>query len=365
MAHAINPELDLRRFDGGVTPETIDDFLRDADLFVDGFDFFELGLRRQVFSRCAALGYSRGHGGADRHRCGLHRVSSQGHELRTIFPPRRPPQSEQHVRFLLGLTPRALHRRYLVDPTGVDLARRRGPSTMVACQLCAGVTAVAAVKLLLGRGDLLPAPYNHQFDPYRGRSTVTRLVFGNSGPLQRLKIAVGQRLYARLHSGPPLPEPPATPRSSIEEILNLARWAPSGDNAQPWTFRIVDARCSCVSGTSLAMCMSTGTGSLPGCLRETHSHRIRGITVLLAHRVALPCRSRDSHCLEQHSRRQPSRLPVPVLIHIARLVPDTHEHRVCIHYPEGPRLRVVPAGGPARQVQDPLDRRARRRGRLR
>src|SRR6187402_2826174 len=29
--------------------------------------------------------------------------------------------------------------------------------------------------------------------------------------------------------------------STIEQILDLARWAPSGDNTQPWRFEIVDA----------------------------------------------------------------------------------------------------------------------------
>ncbi len=56
MARAINPELRIRRLDGGVTTAAIDDFLSGADLFVDGFDFFELGVRRQVFARCAEMG---------------------------------------------------------------------------------------------------------------------------------------------------------------------------------------------------------------------------------------------------------------------------------------------------------------------
>ena len=31
-----------------------------------------------------------------------------------------------------------------------------------------------------------------------------------------------------------------TPRQVIEEILNLAVWAPSGDNCQPWRFEATD-----------------------------------------------------------------------------------------------------------------------------
>ena len=30
--------------------------------------------------------------------------------------------------------------------------------------------------------------------------------------------------------------------SVVEQILDLARWAPSGDNSQPWRFEILDER---------------------------------------------------------------------------------------------------------------------------
>jgi len=240
MALAINPEIQIRRFDAGVTPETVDDFLRDVDLFVDGFDFFEIGMRQRVFARCAELGIPAVTAAPIGMGVAFIAFQPKGMSFERYFRLEGRPEGEQYVRFLLGLTPRALHRRYLVDPTRVDLARRRGPSTVAACQLCAGVTAVAAVKLLLGRGDVLPAPYNHQFDPYRGRFALTRLAFGNAGPVQRLKIAIGRRLYRRLGSAAPAPEPSETPRSPVEEILNLARWAPSGDNGQPWTFKLLN-----------------------------------------------------------------------------------------------------------------------------
>ena len=53
LARAINPEVDLRLFPAGVTEETIDAFLADADVYVDGLDFFALDIRRKVFARCA------------------------------------------------------------------------------------------------------------------------------------------------------------------------------------------------------------------------------------------------------------------------------------------------------------------------
>jgi sulfur-carrier protein adenylyltransferase/sulfurtransferase len=96
-------------------------------------------------------------------------------------------EREQQLRFLVGLSPRAMASRYLVDPARIDLARHKGPSSIVACRLCAGIIATAAVKLLLGRGNVKPAPFNHQFDAYAGRFHTTHLRFGNAGPLQQVK----------------------------------------------------------------------------------------------------------------------------------------------------------------------------------
>jgi molybdopterin/thiamine biosynthesis adenylyltransferase/nitroreductase len=241
MARAINPELHIRRFDNGVATETIDDFLSGVDLFVDGLDFFEIGIRREVFARCAELGIPAITAGPIGMSVAFLAFTPKSMSFEDYFRLDGRLAEEQYVRFLVGLTPRGLHRAYLVDPSRMDLQRRRGPSTIAACQLCAGVAGAAAVQLLLGRGELKPAPVNYQFDAYRGRLAVTRLARGNDGLLQRLKIALGRRLYRKMAAAPEAPGPTEAPRSTIEEILNLARWAPSGDNEQPWRFQVRDA----------------------------------------------------------------------------------------------------------------------------
>jgi sulfur-carrier protein adenylyltransferase/sulfurtransferase len=241
MAHAINPELRIRRMDAGVTPDSIDDFLKDADLFVDGLDFFALPIRRQIFARCADLGIPAVTAAPIGMGAAFIAFDPKGMTFDQYFRLNNRTEHEQHLRFLIGLSPRILASRYLVDPARVDLARHKGPSSIAACQLCAGVTAVAALKLLLARGNLKSAPHNYQFDPYVARFHVSQLRFGNAGPLQRVKLAVARRRYGRVISHPPAPEPFPRARSPVEEILNLARWAPSGDNVQPWRFRILDA----------------------------------------------------------------------------------------------------------------------------
>ena len=95
---------------------------------------------------------------------------------------------ELALRFLLGLSPAMLQRKYVADPTSIDLAAQRGPSTVMACQLCAGIAATEALKILLGRGKVHAAPVALHFDAYRGKLRRTRRLWGNRNPLQRLPL---------------------------------------------------------------------------------------------------------------------------------------------------------------------------------
>jgi len=80
----------------------------------------------------------------------------------------------------------------------VNFAERRGPSTFMACQLCAGIIATESLKILLGRGDVLAAPWGMQFDAYRNKLKRTWRPGGNRHPIQRLAIAIGRRQFARM-----------------------------------------------------------------------------------------------------------------------------------------------------------------------
>jgi hypothetical protein len=95
------------------------------------------------------------------------------------------------------LTPRASHLAYL-DLKQVDPRSGRGPSAGLACQLCAGVAAAEAVKILLGRSPIRPAPWFFQFDAYLQRLYRGRLRWGNRSPAQRLKRWLMKKNLARL-----------------------------------------------------------------------------------------------------------------------------------------------------------------------
>lgn len=202
MALDINPELDLKLFSDGVGIEDVDRFLDGADIYVDGLDFFSLDVRRAVFSACE--------------RAGIPAVTAaplgMGVALLCFLPGEMTfeeyfrleswPEEEQYLRFLLGLSPAMIQRAYVVDPTAVDLARRRGPSTPMACELCAGTAATQVLKLLLKRGKVLGVPWGLHFDAYRNKLVTTWRPWGNRNPIQRMALAIARRQLQRMRCAP-------------------------------------------------------------------------------------------------------------------------------------------------------------------
>lgn len=194
QALQINPEADIRVFPRGVDADNLAEFFKDADLYVDGLDFFAFPARQRVFAYChehgipaitvAPLGMS----------AGLLNFLPGGMSFEDYFQWGDRPELDKAIRFLVGLAPALLHRRYLADPNRVDLRARKGPSTVMACQLCAGVAATEALKILLGRGKVWAAPHGIQIDAYRNKLAHTWRPGGNRNPVNRLAIAIAKRM---------------------------------------------------------------------------------------------------------------------------------------------------------------------------
>jgi molybdopterin/thiamine biosynthesis adenylyltransferase len=193
MAKDINPELKVRIFKAGVSAENIDDFLSDVDLYVDGLDFFAFSARSATFAACTRLGVpaitSAPLGMGVAHLNFLPGEMS----FEEYFGLDGQPEFEQALRFLLGLSPAMLQRAYLADPSRVNFNEHRGPSTVMACQLCAGVAATEALKILTGRGKVLAAPRGVHFDAYRQVLAHTWRPGGNRNPIQRLALWIARR----------------------------------------------------------------------------------------------------------------------------------------------------------------------------
>ena len=201
MVRDINPQADVRIFPHGVDESNLSAFLTDVDLYVDGLDFFAFSARQATFSACAKLGVPAVTAAPLGMGAAVLSFMPGKMTFEDYFQWGNLPDDEKALRFLLGLAPAALHGPYLVDPSAVNLREQRGPSTIIGCQLCAGIAAAEALKILLARGDVLAAPHGFHFDAYRNRFVRTWRPGGSSNPLQRLiRMIARRRLMKQLAS---------------------------------------------------------------------------------------------------------------------------------------------------------------------
>lgn len=188
MARDINPQARIDVYDEGVTPENVERFLKGVDVYVDGIDFFAMPARRLLFNACTRLGIPAVTAAPLGMGVSLLVFLPGGTSFEDYFRLEGHPPQEQYARFIAGLSPAMLQRHYLADPEAVNFAQQRGPSTIMACELCAGVTATTVLKVLLGRGEVRAAPWAMQFDAYSQKLRYTWRPGGNAHPLQWLML---------------------------------------------------------------------------------------------------------------------------------------------------------------------------------
>jgi molybdopterin/thiamine biosynthesis adenylyltransferase len=197
MACDINPELNITKFPVGVTKDNLSEFFTGVDVYVDALDFFAFEAREMVFAYCAEHGIPAITAAPLGMGTALLVFMPGKMTFEQYFQLSGKSEVDKIIHFLVGLSPAMLHRGYLIDPTAVDLLRHKGPSTPMACELCAGVTATQVLKVLLERGKVLAAPWGLQFDTYINQLRKTWRPWGNGNPLQKLTFRLAVRKFAR------------------------------------------------------------------------------------------------------------------------------------------------------------------------
>ena len=194
IALDINPELDIKGFPEGVFAHNVDEFLEGVDLYVDSLDFFALEARKLVFQKC----YDKG----------IPVVTAAPLGMGTAFLCFMPggmnfeeyfrfedceTEEEQYIKFLIGLSPAMLQMKYLVDDSKADFKAKKGPSTPMGVKFCAGIAGSYVLKILLGRGDLVCAPFGLHYDGYLNKMKKTWRPGGNRNLRQKLAFAIAKK----------------------------------------------------------------------------------------------------------------------------------------------------------------------------
>ena len=198
LARDINPELDLRVMPEAVDERNIDKFLDDADLFVDGLDFFALRPRLLAFREARDRGIWGITTGP--HACSAACISFSptGMTFNRYFDvDDNSSDAELIAAFAIGTVPALLHLPYLDLASYFSPGSKKAASLGAACSLASGVLAIESAKVLLGRGGVRPAPWYMQFDSYRHICRAGRLWFGNRGVLQQMRRKMLLKKIAR------------------------------------------------------------------------------------------------------------------------------------------------------------------------
>lgn len=196
----INPEVTLHLMPNGINPENIDEFLNGADLYMDSLDIFSLDVRRRVFARCRELGIPAVTAAPMGMGTAYLAFHPTGMSFEDYFCLDGFAFEDQILKFIVGVSPSMQQRHYLVDRRSVDLFKKKVPSTSIGIELAAGVACTNAVKLLLGRGEVLVAPKGLHFDAYRNKLVKTWRPLGNRNPIQLFMFWYIKRLLSRIRA---------------------------------------------------------------------------------------------------------------------------------------------------------------------
>ena len=195
IALDINPQADVKEFGEGVFAHNVDEFLKDVDIYVDSLDFFALEARKLVFQKCtdkkipiitaAPLGMGTAF------LCFMPGQMSFEEYFRFND---KEAEDDQLIQFLIGLSPAMLQKPYLVDQSKADFKARKGPSTPMGVKFCGAIAATYVLKILLGRGEIVSAPWGLHFDGYTNKFKKTWRPMGNRNPIQRLIFNIVKKI---------------------------------------------------------------------------------------------------------------------------------------------------------------------------
>lgn len=193
MAKDINPEVEIEVFPTAITPDNVDNFLKDSKVYIDAIDAFVIDARRLIFKKTienkiygltfAPLGFG----------SSWVNFSPNGMSFDEYFGFKDDqPFIEKFLRFITGLSPAGLHISYM-DPNSIDLKNHRGPSSILGCQISSSVMVAEVLKIILNK-KINFAPHYYQFDAYKHKFIKGRLWLGGKNPYMYLKRNIIKKL---------------------------------------------------------------------------------------------------------------------------------------------------------------------------
>ncbi|MBC7466417.1 MAG: ThiF family adenylyltransferase [Bdellovibrio sp.] len=195
MAREISPTIEIKLFPLGFLESNAEEFLSEADAVIDAIDFFCLSARELLYQKSrqmkktvlfsAPLGFS----------TTFHVFTPQSMSFENYFDfSPRMDRFDKLLAFAVGLAPRALHTKYMnFDPE--KLIQGIGSSIGSSCNLGSALVCTELINIVLKKKAAFATPNYIQLDAFLLKMVKGRLIFGNRGPIQKLKRWLAGRQY--------------------------------------------------------------------------------------------------------------------------------------------------------------------------
>lgn len=194
LALDVNPEANIQTYGMGINENNVADFLAGVDVFVDAVEFFEIKIHRLIINACMEQGIPAIIGVPLGFNVGLLVFKPEGMPFDKYFDiDYNAPLEQQVLKMSLGCAPAGFHLKY-VDPSSVDLAKRKAPSIASGCKLATGMVITQTLLAILHPNELKPLPHYICYDARLNRLKKGYLWMGNRNPVQKLKFMIARRL---------------------------------------------------------------------------------------------------------------------------------------------------------------------------
>ncbi len=166
MVRQINPEAELTVFAEAIGENNVDAFLEEADIYLDGVDFFQIDARQLIFKKAREKGIFAITAGPIGFGSSVQVFDPNGMSFDKYFGIKPGMTRAQRIAcFGVGILPRLPDRRHM-DCRQVDFVREKGPALISAIMMASSVIATETLRVLLKRKGVRAVPHNYYFDPY-------------------------------------------------------------------------------------------------------------------------------------------------------------------------------------------------------
>jgi molybdopterin/thiamine biosynthesis adenylyltransferase len=176
MAHDINPNVNIKVFEEGLTQRNAYDVICDADVFLDGIDFYAFEAKQYAFAVCDEMKVPALTAAPIGMGVSFMAFMPGVMSFEQYFKIKDEAPRHKAIKFLSRISPPMYAWKYLAEKSAFDPNKKSAPSLVLGCEMANAYLCTQVLKILLGRGEVIAAPASVHFDAYLNKFKIIRRV---------------------------------------------------------------------------------------------------------------------------------------------------------------------------------------------